>query len=45
VLFLSIKNRFTWDIFDDPKEAAKIYNKAALKYFGKFAKINILTEN
>lgn len=26
--------------YDDPKEAAKVYNKAALKYHGKFAVLN-----
>lgn len=27
-------------MFDDKIEAAKIYNKAAIKYFGKFARLN-----
>ena len=26
--------------FKDPKDAARAYNKAALQYFGKFAKLN-----
>jgi hypothetical protein len=28
--------------FDDPKEAALAYNEAAVKYFGEYAKLNVV---
>lgn len=34
------KKRISLGCFDDPKEAAKAYNEAALKYYGEFAKLN-----
>jgi len=30
--------------FDSPIDAAKAYNEAAIKYYGKFAKLNIIKE-
>jgi hypothetical protein len=32
--------RISLGCYDDPKEAAKAYNKAALKYHGEFAVLN-----
>jgi hypothetical protein len=32
-------------LFDDPKDAAAAYNLAAIKYHGKFARLNIINEN
>ena len=32
-------------VFDDPKEAAMVYNEAAIKYFGEYAKLNEIKDD
>jgi hypothetical protein len=29
-------------VFDDPKQAAIVYNEAAIRYFGEYAKLNVV---
>ena len=38
-------NQIYLDCFDTPEEAAKAYNKEALKYFGDFAVLNEIEED
>ena len=41
VITVNYKHKYLGS-FDDPKDAAKAYNKAAIEHFGEFAKINNL---
>ena len=39
--FITVNKKIKWlGYFDDKKEAAKVYNKNALEYFGEFANLN-----
>lgn len=39
---IALDRKISLGCFDDPKEAAKVYNDAAIKYYGEFARLNPL---